>query len=457
MSLRLGLGGLACLLVLSACADPALQGQAGHDGRPAIESAGTPLSVVTPVRNLTGTLAGTPFGDAVAAAVLNDPRTTRTRSSISSAEAGLLAADGAFLPGFDAGVDFRQSVGTARDTEGDVIPFVRVSQLIYDGGASASRRTAAEAQLAGAKDSTLRAMSDAALDAVTAWADVHAAREIKQLLDRNLEAHRDFLAQIEERQRMGAGGQGDVLKLRARTADARTEALNAEADLDRAEARFEEVFGRAPGAVGALPAAPRLSSGVSAANAQASEALEFSPRLRAAQAQLDVAQARLLEVRASRMPQVEMSVRGQPDASFDGEVEVLFDLSVDYTFDTRRARAAAIARAEADVATAEADLAQARREVRRALDFLESERATGTRRQESALQAQEANRRTVLAARDEFSIGRRQLPEVLDAQRDFVRAERAVVEADREVALLGYEALALTGDIVTAFDIGPVR
>jgi adhesin transport system outer membrane protein len=59
----------------------------------------------------------------------------------------------------------------------------------------------------------------------------------------------------------------------------------------------------------------------------------------------------------------------------------------------------------------------------------------------------------VAAARDEFSIGRRTLIEVLDAQRDFVRAQETVVSAQSEKIRTGYQALALTGDIIEAFAI----
>lgn len=446
---------IACFILLSACvaSGPAPNTAVVVDGttkavKPMpIMSADASVAAMVVSKRLSGTLVGTPFGNAVAMASRDNPRTMRARSSIVAAQADVLATDSAFRPDFDVGLDVNQRLSSTNERQGQITPFVRMRQLLYDGGVSWSRRTAAASDMSMAEHETMQALSDAALEAVTAWADVYAARQVKRLLDQNLKTHLDFLAQIEERQRMGAGAQGDVLKMQARMADAQTDAVNAQADLDLAEARFEQVFGYPPRELVPVPTPPRLIDEALSER----ELLALSPRVRAAEALLALSNARLAEARAGRMPRVEITGRLQPDG--DGTAEVVFGLSVDYSFDTRRNFAAAIARAEAAVSSAEAELAQSMRDIRRSQDFLQSDRTTGKQRQQAARAASDANRRTVLAAWDEFSIGKRNLPEVLDAQRDFVRAERAVVEAERDSALLGYKALALTGDISAAFGI----
>ena len=57
------------------------------------------------------------------------------------------------------------------------------------------------------------------------------------------------------------------------------------------------------------------------------------------------------------------------------------------------------------------------------------------------------------AAREQFSIGRRSMVDLLDAQRDYVRAEDTLIRAEQERFLTDYAALALTGDILDLFDI----
>jgi len=64
-----------------------------------------------------------------------------------------------------------------------------------------------------------------------------------------------------------------------------------------------------------------------------------------------------------------------------------------------------------------------------------------------------SNAASVDAAREQFSIGRRSMVDLLDAQRDFVRAEETLIRAEQERFLTDYAALALTGDILDLFDI----
>jgi hypothetical protein len=59
----------------------------------------------------------------------------------------------------------------------------------------------------------------------------------------------------------------------------------------------------------------------------------------------------------------------------------------------------------------------------------------------------------VASARERFAIGRASILQLLDAQRDLASAEELASVAERDLLLSGYAALALTGDIVHAFDL----
>jgi adhesin transport system outer membrane protein len=93
------------------------------------------------------------------------------------------------------------------------------------------------------------------------------------------------------------------------------------------------------------------------------------------------------------------------------------------------------------------------RDIARSLDFLRSDRTSGKQLLSAAQRSERTNRANVRAAEEEFSIGRRDLLQVLDAQRDLVVAQRSVIEAERSLLLTGYDALALTGDIIPVFNI----
>jgi outer membrane protein TolC len=72
---------------------------------------------------------------------------------------------------------------------------------------------------------------------------------------------------------------------------------------------------------------------------------------------------------------------------------------------------------------------------------------------DAARVAVEANQIAVAAAEQQFTIGRRTLTQLLDARRDLFLASEALALAERDLALSGYAALALTGDILDALGV----
>jgi len=70
--------------------------------------------------------------------------------------------------------------------------------------------------------------------------------------------------------------------------------------------------------------------------------------------------------------------------------------------------------------------------------------------------AVQANADSVSAAREQFTIGRRSLIEILDAQRDFVNAQERLILAEQSFFLTNYAALSLTGDILDLLGISTV-
>lgn len=431
----------ASVIALGGCADRAPQ----QGAAPVAPAATASPPLAPPAARLAPDLGRSAFGASVARAVLTSPDVRIATSEIGSARAELVAAKGAFRPEFSTGLDLQSRYSSRSDsTNSSTSPYVRVSQLIYDGGVARNQRTAATAGVWQARDARLVQAAGAAMAAVEAHVGVLAAQEVLALTQQNLDTHRDYMTQIEERRSVGAGLESDVLTIRSRLADAETRAADAEAGLDQARAIYAEVFDTDPPALSAPPRAPALDWSTE-------RTIAASPRMRSLEGQIEAAEARLRAVRAQQTPRVELgstALRGDR-----GGADVVFDISVDYTFDTRQQSSAAIDRAEAELDGLRYEKDRLGRDIRRALDFLASDRTAGERRLTAARAAVEASEANVAAARDEFSIGRRSLLEVLDAQREFLEAQRTLVDARRERLLTGYQALALTGDILDAFGI----
>jgi len=424
--------GCLCAVLAGCAATPREAGPAPE----AVERAAVQVTRMAP------SLAGTPFGQAVAGAVQAYPSLTAGLARMRAAQAAIDGEAGAFRPqlgfGAEAGVQLTGGSRTSRAT-----PLVTVTQLVYDGGGTGARTRAAEARLAQAGSDRLATASALTLQAVEVWHEVLHRRRLLDLAGRNLELHREFLAQTEARVNAGAASETDLLTAQSRLADATARRVGAQSRLERAEAGFFEVYGRPPGAIPAPAPAPALP-------VDAAATLDRSPRLRGLDAALAAAQAEVEAARAGLRPSVTARLTG---GTRDGRADVGASVGLQYDVDTAGRRQASVAAAEARAAEVIANRDALRREIARALEVVRSDQRAGAERLRAARVARRANEANVEAVREQFGIGRRSIGELLDAQRDFLSASEALLEAELELALSGYAALALTGDIVDVFGI----
>ncbi|MCC6006439.1 MAG: TolC family protein, partial [Rhodobacteraceae bacterium] len=165
---------------------------------------------------------------------------------------------------------------------------------------------------------------------------------------------------------------------------------------------------------------------------------------------VEAARAALEAARAGRRPSLVAAVSGRPRAG-GGGADVSADLQFRYELSTGGQREAAVAQAEAGLAEQEAEREELRRQILRTLDTVRSDQRTGAARLAAARDALAANEAAREAAREQFAVGRRSISQLLDAQRDVFAAAEALAEAELDLALSGYAALGLTGDILDVF------
>jgi outer membrane protein, adhesin transport system len=405
--------------LLSACATP--------PDLTALETA-----VITREARLPASLAGSVFGRSVAQAVTTSPTLGRGQSALREAEAGLLAESGAFLPQISVGLRPQESGGFG------ITSFGAISQLLYDGGASNARETAAQARVLGGLAGRLDAGSRAALLAVEAWAGVATARALVRVSEASLTALETTTAQIEDRSSAGLGSSVDALSARSRLANERAAMVAAQSDANRAEAIFIETFGHPPGPSLSLPPkAPRAPDG----------GAEGSPTLQKAEAEVLAAEAEHAAALAGRVPSLSVSVSAIPGS------QAVAGLASEQLLSPARGRTARIAATEARIDARRVDLDATRRELESRVRILTAEQLAVADRLAATLAAREANRANLEVARDQFQAGRRSLIELLDAEREALASERQQILAEHDRAVLGYAVLAATGDILDAFGV----
>ncbi|WP_298849072.1 TolC family protein [uncultured Ruegeria sp.] len=375
-------------------------------------------------------------------AIETSPTLAQSDTRMDIASANRDAAEGAFLPQISLGINARSE--RVESDIADVSPYLRVSQLVYDGGAASGDLTAAQARVLESMGNQLQTASATALAAIETYVLVLDQRKILGIAAHNVSVHEELVRQISDRTAGGAGSNADVLTAQSRMADARTRLADARARTDRAEARFREVFGTMPGSLTPPVPAPPLER-------SDAQIVMSSPQVRRADASLLAAKAEWSAAQARRKPDIRVAAFANQDDSRDANFGV--DLSVNYELDSTGQRRAAIAAADAQVRDAEFAREQLVREITRELGFIRSDQKAGAERLRAARVAVGANADSVAASRAQFSIGRRSLIEILDAQRDYVNAQERLILAEQSFFLTNYAALSLTGDILDLLGI----
>lgn len=425
------IGGAIALALLAGCA---MEDSSGNPVETAaLTVAAAPRVSDAPARSV--------FGQAVARAVTAHPDLALGGAEVRAAQAARHGAEGAFIPDVSVGIG-AESSRAGGVTSSNTSPFLRVSQLVYDAGAARAGLEAARARETQRIADRTGLAAAAALEAVEVWRGVSDTRRLLGLARQNRATLGEIADRIATRAESGAGTAADTLTAQSRLADADTRIAEAQVAARKAEARFASLFGQPPAGLSMVPA-PALPAG-------GADVLR-SPRLVAAAAAVEAAQADLEAARARRSPRVELGATGQ--RATGGGSDIGLDLSLTYSLDTRRDRIAAVEQAEAALSAAEAARDGLARDISEALAFVRADRDGAEARLRAARSAADSAAGAATARQEQFATGRSSLVDLLDAQRETLRTREVLVAAESDRFLTGYAALALTGDILDAFGI----
>ncbi len=327
---------------------------------------------------------------------------------------------------------------------------ISASQLIFDGGATVNRIRSARALDAEFKNSLEVRINDLALSALTAYYDVAAHQALMAFSADFLKRQQSILADVQERERLGAGSKADVTRAEARLASARARLADISESKRIADVMFEEFFGESPlQLTRPVIAAPQMTT----RNEIVSTAIEIHPEIAAAQARVDARQADFKATRSSRLPEVRVSVDAQKYDVFDtgDDFDVRAGVTVNYNIFGGGARAADIAIARSRAEREKFNEDQVRKDVAReaAMAF---ERLQGADDRLDALAdsliANDLTRDLVL---ERYKLSRGDLIDVLQAENDYFEAGVAYVIALSGRDMAGYALMEHTGELLEMF------
>jgi len=359
-------------------------------------------------------------------------------------EGGKRSNDRVFIPGVSQ-VD-------AYDDDSKAVT-LSARQLVWDFGAVNHQIDGRRAVEFSVQARAQAKRSELTLRALAAWMEVFRARQLVAASQMNVLSRQQILRFIEERTELGASATSDVLRARARLADAQAAGVAARNQLTSAEAVYLEFFDQAPPAGIALPQLPGLDM---ARAAELARIVEASPLVAEAQRQADAAAAEARAAQAALLPSIalDLSLRrrdlggaGTPGTDWSAGLAVRQNV---FNGGADQARASQAEQRAREARLAETNL---RRQLERALsqayaDIGNSNTAVLARKDAAQVAAV-----ALEAVREQFAFRRGSLLDLLRAQEELHQATRDLIDALADQTLSRYRFLHLSADLTPLFGV----
>ncbi len=302
-------------------------------------------------------------------------------------------------------------------------------QLLYDFGATSRQIQAKEAMEAAVQFRAQAKRSELTLRALAAWLEVFRTRQLVRAAQMNVLSRQQLLSFIQEREQLGASSAGDVLRARARLADAQAAAVQARSRLSVAEAVYVEFFNQAPPESLSLPQSPEVDLKTFA---DLRPWLNAHPQLSELQRQIESAQAEAQAARAALLPSVSVDVNvrrrdlrgpGAPGTDWSAGLAMRQNL---YAGGADQARAN---QAEQRVREAQFNRDNVRQQLERLLTQTVADVDNAAQAVRSRKESAQVAASAFEAVREQFAFRRGSLLDVLRAQEELHQATRDLIDA----------------------------
>jgi outer membrane protein len=389
--------------------------------------------------------------DAIALAQRANPGLAQAKAQADGADARLAQARAGRLPSLtlagEAGQGTTDLGGFFGFGRADVSPrgaALELRQPLFTGGAVSAAidraregRDAALAQVGGAK-------ALLAAQAADAYVAVLSAREILSLNEAQVRQMGEIAGQAELRFKGGETPRTDLAQAQARLAEARAGLARARGDVARSRAHFVSVVSVEPDSLDAVPTPPPIPLSLDEAMASA---VQTSPALVIAQAQARAAEAGVRYAQAERLPNFALtatasSTRDQffPGYRADG---ITVGVQGRWTLFSGGLINGRVAEARASARGAQSGIDGARAQVREAVIGAWEDVQTSHALVEAAADQATAAASALDSVRNEVRVSQKPTLDLLDAEREALAAQSAVVAARGGAVVAAYRLNAL--------------
>ncbi len=403
--------------------------------------------------------------DAVATGISTSPEYGVVAASRRATDEELKQGEALFLPSIDMRTDtgFEHSDDPATragrgDDEENLWRYdasITLTQMLFDGW---DAKYEVERQKARTTSSAHRVRETAelvGLSIVEAYLEVLRQRQLLVISRQNVAEHIAIQDQIQQGVSAGHSTQADLEQAKARLAQSKATESSTRQALRNAESEYIRQVGDQPGQL-TMPVIPYdvLAADV---NQEVEKTLAYSPTLDIFESDIEVAYAESLQTRSTFYPQVDFQVNGRTG----------YDLNGVHDRDTS---ASALVVMNWNLYRGGADMARSREFIHRHQQTKESRAqaarsvendvrqtwasmvSAGERARQFAAQA-DANTEVVKAYKDQFSLDRRTLLDVLDAQNELFVSRSNTINAEFLETFAVYRIMALKGALLPTLEL----
>lgn len=373
----------------------------------------------------------------------------------SEAEAARASAIGArrvqaSVSGTAGGIREGSTPRTASDTTTGLAANLNLSQLLFDGGASAGRVDATTAAAIAARTRSVATASDVAVAAAQAWADLWLAQQRILLMDQQTSAMDEMLDQITRMSESGLVDRGATDTARNSILEIQVQRAGLNQTRTAAEAAFRRYFKALP--EGSLS----LNAIVSTDYARRSASdWRKSPDILVAGAELLGARANLAIAEAAFSPSASLRAGVTSPMNEDDSTDVNVGVALNYDFTRGGSRQADLEAAQARLAAADAALDEAHSAVRSELDALTAQLDFLEARALILDEQRDLSRTQAETVRSQIATGQSSLSELFRAEVASYQAEDELLQVRADLMMLRVSVAARAGGLVELLNLGP--
>ncbi|KWR75298.1 TolC family outer membrane protein [Cupriavidus sp. IDO] len=400
--------------------------------------------------------------EAVEQAVRTNPDVLATTYHRLAADQGLKQARAGYLPRVDVGAGIGRERLDSTDTrilglsETDLTrktSSLTLTQMLFDGFAVKSSVEGQKARVASSAYNVGATAEDIALRTVAAYLEVLRREDNVSAAGENLQAHQRIYEQIKERSEGGVGRRADLYQAQSRLALAQDYLRSEEGGLQDARTAYVRLVGAPPSA---LVKPPSLAQALPPTEAAAlNTAMTNHPALKAAQADVDGAEALHSAAKAGLWPRLDLELAVNHDRP--GPLGPSHDrsamLRLRYNIFRGGADVARISETASQTREAEEALKRTQRQVQESLSLAFNAYLTSRERLTVLKQYVNSGEATREAYALQFSVGRRTLLDLLNAENEYYNARITYLSGQYAELASQYRLFAGMGQLLDTLQI----